>query len=213
MNPDPVRQAPPYWRQATAELSRRDRKLAPIIARFPGEALRPHGDVFHSLARAITGQQISVIAAERIWQRVIAAAGAATPDAILATGAERLRASGLTRRKAAYMMAIAERLPTDDPRWRHWLDLDDEALSMALSDLPGVGPWTCHMVLIFAAGRADILPLGDVGLWRAAEDIYGEAADRSDAASLAALAEQWRPWRSVATWYLWRLLDPVPVAY
>jgi len=213
MHPLPVCQAPPYWRQATAELARRDTVLGPIIARYPGEALRPHGDIFYSLARAVVGQQISVAAAERIWSRLVDRVGTVVPETIAAAGADDLSACGLTRRKAACLATIAEAMPGDDDRWRIWLELDDDRLSTALMDLPGVGPWTCHMILIFAAGRADVLPIADIGLRRAADEVYGMTAGRSGARDLEALAERWRPWRSVATWYLWRLLDPVPVAY
>ena len=205
--------APPYWRTAIDELSRRDPVLAPIIARFPGEALEPHGDVFRSLARAIVGQQISVVAAEHIWQRMVDRVGPMSPDGFTAVDVKDLRDCGLTRRKADSLIAIARAVPRDDGRWRQWLELSDEDLSAALAGFNGVGPWTCHMVLIFAAGRADVLPVGDIGLRRVAGECYAGHGRPLDSGELSDLAARWRPWRSVAVWYLWRLMDPVPVAY
>jgi DNA-3-methyladenine glycosylase II len=213
MQPLPLSNAPSYWWSAAVELARRDPVLAPIIARFPGEALAPHGDIFRTLARAIVGQQISVVAAESIWRRLEDHVGVVGPEAIAEADVERLRACGLTRRKADYLVGIARTVPEGDARWQSWLELDDDALSGVLENFPGVGPWTCHMVLIFAAGRPDVLPLADIGLRRAAGRHYGAGDTQLDAEALARIGERWRPWRSIAVWYLWRLLDPVPVAY
>jgi DNA-3-methyladenine glycosylase II len=154
--------------------------------------------------RAVTGQQISVLAAERIWQRLLARLGRPSPDAVLSAGEEALAACGLTRRKAASLVAIAGGLATGAA-------LPDSR--DALLALPGVGPWTADMVAIFALGEGDIMPLGDVGLHRAIADRYGITRQELDRERLLALAEPWRPWRSIAVWYLWRDLDPVPVAY
>ncbi len=213
MSVDSAPVAPPYWWPAAADLARRDAILAPIIADYPGEALEPHGDIFRTLARAVVGQQISVLAAERIWDRLIAEVGDVAPANVSALSAARLRDCGLTRRKADCLVAAAHAAMAEDQEWSSWLLLDDEALGARLMRLSGVGPWTAHMVLIFAAGRADVLPTGDIGLRRVAGDLYGGNGGTMDVAGLTALAENWRPWRSVAVWYLWRSLDPVPVAY
>lgn len=204
---------PTYWWPAAADLARRDAILAPIIAAYPGEALEPHGDIFRTLARAVVGQQISVLAAERIWHRLLGEVGDISPTNVIAVSAARLRACGLTRRKADSLVAAAHAALTEDQDWSSWLGLDDEELAARLTRLSGVGPWTAHMVLIFAAGRPDILPTGDIGLRRVAGDLYGETGGVMDVAALTTVAETWRPWRSVAVWYLWRSLDPVPVAY
>ena len=213
MSVDSAPVVPTYWWPAAADLARRDAILAPIIAAYPGEALEPHGDIFRTLARAVVGQQISVLAAERIWHRLVGEVGAVSPQSVIDVSAARLRACGLTRRKADSLVAAAHAAVDDDHDWSSWLMLDDEEMGARLTRLSGVGPWTAHMVLIFAAGRADILPTGDIGLRRVAGDLYGETGGVMDVAALTALAESWRPWRSVAVWYLWRSLDPVPVAY
>lgn len=213
MSVDSAPVAPPYWWSAAADLARRDSILAPIIAAYPGEALEPHGDIFRSLARAVVGQQISVLAAERIWQRLTAEVDVVSPRNVIDVSAARLRGCGLTRRKADCLIAAAREATAEGQHWPSWLLLSDEKLAARLTRLSGVGPWTAHMVLIFAAGRADILPTGDIGLRRVAGDLYGADNGAMDAATLTALGENWRPWRSVAVWYLWRSLDPVPVAY
>ena len=205
--------APPYWCSATADLACRDLTLAPIIAAYPGEALEPHGDIFRTLARAVVGQQISVLAAERIWSRLIAVAGHVSPQRFVRLSAAQLRGCGLTRRKADCLIAAAHAALAEDQHWPSWLSLSDEELGVRLMRLSGIGPWTAHMVLIFAAGRADILPTGDIGLRRVAGELYGTTGRAMEVAELTVLAEGWRPWRSVAIWYLWRSLDPVPVAY
>jgi len=201
------------WKLACAALYRADLVVARLIDRYPGEALEPHGDVFRTLLRSIVGQQISVAAAERIWARMIARLGTPTPRAVLAAGEAALVACGLTRRKAAHAGAIALLIrdaAVDTGAWRH---ADDEAVAAALQALPGIGRWSADMVMIFALGRPDVLPAADIGLQRAVARHFGIARSELDKARLEAVADRWRPWRSVATWYLWRDLDPVPVAY
>ncbi len=192
------------WAAGCDVLARRDPVLAGLIATYAGERLEPHGDVFATLARAITGQQISVLAAERIWQRLLDALGTPAPDAVLRAGEGTLADCGLTRRKASCLTAIAADLEAGAP-------LPDSR--EALLALPGVGPWTADMVAIFALSEGDIMPLADIGLHRAIAQRYGIARETLDRERLLALAESWRPWRSIAVWYLWRDLDPVPVAY
>ena len=196
------------WGRACRELARADPVMAGLVARYPGEALVPHGDTFRTLMRAITGQQISVSAAEAIWRRLLGRLGAATPAAVLASDEATLAACGLTRRKAAALHGIASAF-----RDGYRIEGAPGDADAALLALPGVGRWTADMVSIFALGRPDILPAADIGLLRAVSRHYAVARDDLDAVALAQIAEAWRPWRSVATWYLWRDLDPVPVAY
>ena len=192
------------WSLGCGHLSGADPVMARLIAAYGDERLEAHGDVFATLARAVTGQQISVLAAERIWQRVLDRLGEATVAAVLAGGPEALVACGLTRRKAASLVAIAADIEAGAAL---------PASREALLALPGVGPWTADMVAMFALGAPDILPLADIALQRAVAERYGIARERLDAAGLAGLAERWRPWRSIAVWYLWRDLDPLPVHY
>lgn len=201
---EPGRFADTWWR-AAGTLSRRDPHLAAVIERYPDERLEPHGDLFHSLMRAIVGQQISVIASERIWDRFTRNLAAVAPREVARVDAATMRGCGLTRNKARSIAAAASVMAT-------WQDTPSESgeIRRRLLALGGVGPWTVDMVLIFAAGDLDVLPVADIGLQRAVATIYG-CARSPDAVRSRATA--WRPWRTVATWYLWRDLDPLPVAY
>ncbi len=201
---EPGRFADTWW-QAAGTLCRRDPRLATVIERYPGERLEPHGDLFRSLIRAIVGQQISVTASERIWDRLTRDLAAITPREVARMDAATVRGHGLTRNKARSIAAAAGVMAT-------WKDSpsQSEDIRRRLLALKGVGPWTVDMVLIFAAGELDVLPVADIGLQRAVAAVYG-CARSPDAVSTRATA--WRPWRTVATWYLWRDLDPLPVAY
>ncbi len=198
------------WRRACAALAARDAVLGGFVARYAGERLEPHGDVFRALARAVVGQQISAPAAERIWARVLGRIGEAAPRTVEDVGEDALRDCGLTRRKAEYLVSLARRFAAAPMVAADWSRQSDDEAGATLRGFRGVGPWTAGMAMIFALGRLDVLPETDIGLQRAAAGLYG--APRS-AEGLAALAEAWRPWRTVAAWHLWRDLDPAPVAY
>lgn len=193
------------WNLGRRHLAGVDVVLAELIARYGDERLEPHGDVFATLARAIAGQQISVLAAERIWLRVLDLLGEVSPQTVMAAGEGALAGCGLTRRKAASLVAIAQGIAYGDRAV--------PASRQELLALPGVGPWTADMVAIFALGAADVLPLGDIGLQRAIVARYGLPRAALEGGGLERLARPWRPWRSIAVWYLWRDLDPVPVVY
>lgn len=212
---------PGYWDAATRALGQRDRVLKKLIRAYPGIHLRRRSDPFTTLARAIVGQQISVKAAESIWWRFVATvgpqAGAAAfprldPLAVAATGVAPLRICGLSERKAAYLRDLATHFASGALDPKQWRKLDDEALIRALTEVKGIGRWTAEMFLIFHELRADVLPVDDLGLQRAIAVHYRDGKPVAPAA-IRALAEPWRPYRSVATWYLWRSLDPVPVEY
>ncbi len=198
------------WREGCAGLARADPIMCSLIVRYPGERLAPHGDLFASLSRAVVGQQISVLAAERIWSRVADLVAEVTPESVLGADPVALRGCGLTARKTDYIRGLAGEARVNRDGWAALCDVPDEAVFVALTRLHGVGPWTAQMAMIFALGRLDVLPAGDVGLQRVAGERYGCQRSRQ---ALAGLAQAWRPWRTIAVWYLWRDLDPVPVAY
>ena len=210
--PEPDAPPPPYWDEARRALAAADPVMAGVIAAAGGAALRPRRDAFHSLARSIVGQQISVKAAESVWGRLAAHCGAVTPAALAGRTGEELRACGLSLRKAGYLLGLAERFASgaiDPDALRR---LDDEAAVEALCRAKGVGRWTAEMFLIFHMLRPDVLPLADLGVQRAIGNLYA-GGERPTAEAMRAAAEPWRPWRSVAVWYLWRSLDAVPVEY
>ncbi|WP_334153384.1 DNA-3-methyladenine glycosylase family protein [Tepidimonas sp.] len=203
---------PAFWAQACDHLAGRDRVMARLIPQFPGACLRSRGDAFTTLARSVVGQQISVKAAQAVWDRLEACLGGCTAAAVLARAPEELRAAGLSARKVEYLLDLARHF--DDGRIdpAAWHAMDDEAIIRDLTAIRGIGRWTAEMFLIFHLMRPDVLPLDDVGLLRGISQCYfsGEPVSRSDAREVAAA---WAPYRSVATWYIWRSLDPIPVAY
>ena len=212
---------PAYWDEATTALARRDRVLKKLIGRYPDVHLQRRSDPFTTLARAIVGQQISVKAADTIWQRFVAAVAPAhrtrafpriVPDAVAAAPVDALRGCGLSQRKTEYLSDLANHFIAGRLQPRRWKAMDDEALIAALVDVKGIGRWTAEMFLIFHELRPDVLPVDDIGLQRAVA-LHYHRGEWVEAAAIRALAVRWQPWRSVATWYLWRSLDPVPVEY
>jgi DNA-3-methyladenine glycosylase II len=235
----PAAAKPPWWDGAVRDLTRGDRTLARIIRRHPGLHLARRGEPFTTLARAIVGQQISVRAAQSIWERVVAAttgAGAtpATAPAVAAgataggvptdaavrldparvarTRLPTLARCGLSARKAEYIRDLARHFASGRLEPSTWPALDDEALIGQLVDVKGIGRWTAEMFLIFHELRADVFPVDDIGLQKAVA-LHYHGGERMTPATLHAFGERWRPWRSAATWYLWRSLDPIPVEY
>lgn len=202
---------PEYWPDATRALSHRDPVMKRLIGQYKGEALSTRGDIFYTLARSITGQQISVKAADSVWKRVDAATGA-TAEGIAALTDEELRACGLSAQKVAYLRHLSAHFRENPDTPERWRQLEDEALIAKLSALRGIGRWTAEMALIFHYQRPDVFPLADLGLLKAVY-LHYNAGEKMEKQSVITLSERWRPYRTVATWYLWRALDPVPVEY
>jgi len=210
---------PHYWDDACHALSRADPVMAGIIRVHGAAHLVSRGDPFLTLARSIVGQQISVKAAQAVWDRVAAAAREVTPERIGRMRASTLAGCGLSQRKVEYVKDLAARFRAGAVDPARWPALDDEAIIAELVEVRGIGRWTAEMFLIFNLLRPDVLPVDDLGVLRAIALNYAhEHADpapdpkRARAAAIA-IGERWRPWRTVATWYLWRSLDPVPVDY
>ncbi|MGH8736343.1 MAG: DNA-3-methyladenine glycosylase family protein [Burkholderiales bacterium] len=203
---------PGYWDKAKRELSRDDPVMRAIIRRYPRIHLVPRGDPFHTLARSIVGQQISVKAAQAVWNRVLDAMPEVTPDHALEAGADKLLACGLSRRKVEYLADLAEHFAAGRILPARWNAMGDEEVIAELVQIRGIGRWTAEMLLMFNLLRPDVLPVGDLGLQRAVSLGYRSGRDVS-ASGIRRIARTWAPWRSVATWYLWRSLDPLPVEY
>ena len=189
-------------------LAKRDKVLRRLIKAFPEADFVSRGDPFQALARSIVGQQISVKAAQSIWARFAACAGAMTPATVRALTPESLRACGFSGRKVAYVQDLAMRFDEGLVKPRRWARMDDEAIIEELVAVKGIGRWTVEMFLIFHMKRPDVLPVDDLGLRRAMERHYndGDALTRDE---MRAIGKPWSPFSSVATWYLWRSLDPV----
>jgi DNA-3-methyladenine glycosylase II len=201
-----------YWIRAKRALVRSDPVLARIIRDHPRIALEPRGEPFHTLARSIVGQQISLKAAASIWARVLALAPRMVPGEIADAKHESLVACGLSRRKAEYLAGLARHFVDGSLDVSAWHGMDDEAVIAELVQVRGIGRWTAEMFLMFNLLRPDVLPLDDLGLQRAICLNYFRGR-RVSPRTMRRVASAWAPWRSVATWYLWRSLDPIPVEY
>ena len=203
---------PVYWEEACKHLVRRDRVMKRLIPQFGDACLESRGDAFVTLARSIVGQQISVKAAQTVWDRFAVLPRKITPRNVLKLKVDDMRAAGLSARKIEYLVDLALHFDSGAVHVAGWSDMDDETIISELVAIRGIGRWTAEMFLIFHLMRPDVLPLDDVGLINGISRNYfsGEPVSRSDAREVAVA---WSPYRSVATWYIWRSLDPVPVAY
>jgi DNA-3-methyladenine glycosylase II len=203
---------PAYWQDAKEELMKRDRIMRRLIPQFGDLHLVGRGEPFMTLARSVVGQQISVKAAEAVWLRLLEVCPKCTPAQIVKAGSEKLAGCGLSKRKVEYIIDLAEHFKAKRVHADKWVEMDDEDVIAELVQIRGIGRWTAEMFLIFNLLRPNILPLDDLGLLKGISINYfsGEPVSRSDAREVAA---NWEPWRTVATWYLWRSLEPVPVQY
>lgn len=204
--------SPGYWAEACKHLMKKDRVMKRLIPQYGDAVLESRGDAFITLARSIVGQQISVKAAQTVWERFAALPRAMTPAAVLKLKIDDMRAAGLSARKVEYLVDLALHFDAGKLHVDGWHGMDDEAIIAELVAIRGIGRWTAEMFLIFHLLRPNVLPLDDVGLINGISQNYfsGDPVSRSDAREVA---EAWKPWCSVATWYIWRSLDPLPVTY
>jgi DNA-3-methyladenine glycosylase II len=212
--------APAYWEDACKHLSRRDRVMKKLIPKFGDACLQSRGDAFTTLARSIVGQQISVKAAQSVWDRfaVAVAAGSDMPSnrlsvaGVQALATAQMREAGLSARKCEYLLDLARHFADGRVHVDQWQAMDDEAIIEELVAIRGIGRWTAEMFLIFHLMRPNVMPLDDLGLIKGISVNYfsGEPVSRAEAREVG---EAWAPFRSVATWYIWRSLDPLPVEY
>jgi DNA-3-methyladenine glycosylase II len=203
---------PEYWDDARRYLTRKDRVMKRLIPQFGTACLQSRGDAFTTLARSIVGQQISVKAAQSVWDRFSALPKRMTPANVLKLKVDDMRAAGLSARKIEYLVDLALHFDSGAIHADAWQTMDDEEIISELVGIRGIGRWTAEMFLIFHLMRPNVLPLDDVGLISGISKNYfsGDPVSRSDAREVAAA---WNPYCSVATWYIWRSLDPLPVAY
>ncbi|RQZ83514.1 DNA-3-methyladenine glycosylase 2 family protein [Burkholderia cepacia] len=197
---------PAYWDKACADLVKRDRILKKLIPKFGPAHLVKRGDPFVTLARSVVGQQISVPSAQSLWARIGDACPKLSPQPVIRLGADKLIACGLSKRKTEYILDLAQHFVSGALHVDKWTSMDDEDVIAELTQIRGISRWTAEMFLIFNLSRPDVLPLDDPGLIRAISVNYfsGEPVTRSEAREVAA---NWEPWRTVATWYMWRSLD------
>jgi DNA-3-methyladenine glycosylase II len=212
----PAAMTPAFWDEACRHLSKRDRVLKKLIPRFGEARLQSRGDAFTTLARSIVGQQISVKAAQSVWERFCAVNNAPSlslkAQKVQKLALPKMREAGLSARKCEYLLDLARHFAGDQVHPDQWVTMDDEAVIAELIAIRGIGRWTAEMFLIFHLMRPNVLPLDDLGLIKGISLNYfsGEPVSRAEAREVG---EGWAPYRSVATWYIWRSLDPVPVEY
>ena len=204
--------APDFWEDACKHLMKKDRVTKRLIPQFKDSSLQTRGDAFVTLARSIVGQQISVKAAQTVWDRFAVLPKKMTPRNVLKLKVDDMRAAGLSARKVEYLVDLSLNFDNNSLTLQRWDAMDDEEIIAQLVAIRGIGRWTAEMFLIFHMLRPNVLPLDDVGLINGISRNYfsGEAVSRSDAREVAAA---WAPYCSVATWYIWHSLDPAPVAY
>jgi DNA-3-methyladenine glycosylase II len=203
---------PDYWEEACKHLVKKDRVMKRLIPQFGDACLHSRGDPFVTLARSIVGQQISVKAAQSVWDRFALLPRKLTPANVLKLKVDDMRAAGLSERKVEYLVDLSLNFDSGNLQIKKWAEMDDETIIAELVAIRGIGRWTAEMFLIFHLLRPNVLPLDDVGLINGISKNYfsGEAVSRSEAREVSA---PWAPFRSVATWYIWRSLDPLPVDY
>ncbi len=203
---------PDYWEDARKHLVRKDRVMKRLIPQFGDACLQTRGDAFITLARSIVGQQISVKAAQTVWDRFDLLPRKMTPANVLKLKVDDMRVAGLSARKVEYLVDLALHFDSGALHVDKWDEMDDESIIAELVAIRGIGRWTAEMFLIFHLMRPNVLPLDDVGLINGISHNYfsGDPVSRSDAREVAAA---WAPFCSVATWYIWRSLDPLPVGY
>jgi DNA-3-methyladenine glycosylase II len=208
----PETEKPAYWAEACKHLMKKDRVMKRLIPQFGDACMESRGDPFITLARSVVGQQISVKAAQTVWDRFALLSKKLTPAHVLKLKVDDMRAAGLSVRKVEYIVDLALHFDSGALHVGAWQGMEDEAIIAELVAIRGIGRWTAEMFLMFHLLRPNILPLDDIGLLNGIGKNYfsGEAVSRSDAREVAAT---WAPYCTVATWYIWRSLDPVPVAY
>lgn len=199
---------PIYWAEAKRELMQRDRIMNKLIPQFGDLHLRGQPDPFTTLARSIVGQQVTPKAADLAWGKLLEVCPKLAPSQVIKLGAVQLSGCGLSKRKTEYILDLADHFKAKRVHADLWSEMDDEAVIAELVQIRGITRWTAEMFLIFNLLRPNVLPLDDPGLIQGISQNYfsGEPVSRSDAREVAA---NWEPWRTVATWYLWRSLDPV----
>jgi DNA-3-methyladenine glycosylase II len=195
-------------------LMRRDPVLAPVIRKYKQRSILdgPAMDPFSALVRTITSQQLSTKAAATIHRRIVdlMPAGVATPEALERISDEQLRAAGLSRQKIAYVRDLARHAVSGDLPLHTLNALSDDDVIAAITRVKGLGQWSAEMFLMFRLHRADVLPVDDLGIVTAVQRLYG-LRKRPKPDRLRKIAEPWRPYRTVACWYLWRSLENTPM--
>ena len=203
---------PVFWEKAKKELIKKDKHLGKIIKNYPKDFLFSKSDPFYTLSRSIVGQQISVKAAQAVWDRLEKKIKIVNPKIIRDTHYMTMKSCGLSKQKIKYLNCLAIAFLEKNVNPNAWKKMSDDLIIQELIQIKGIGRWTAEMYLIFNLCRPDVFPLDDVGLIKGICNCYNLRYPISREHAIK-LSRNWKPWRSVATWYFWRSLDPIPVEY
>ena len=203
---------PYFWEKAKKELIKKDKKLGKIIQNYPNDFLFTKSDPFYTLARSIIGQQISVKAAQSVWDKLEKKIKYVKPETIYNTHHMTLKSIGLSRQKIKYLKCLSHAFLNRDIEPKKWINTSDNSIIEELIKIKGIGKWTAEMYLIFNLCRPDVFPADDIGLIKGICNCYNLKYPITKDHAIK-LSIKWKPWRSVATWYFWRSLDPIPVEY
>ena len=207
-----ISKPPLFWGKAKKKLSQKDKKLSEIIKNYPNDFLFSRSDPFFTLAKSIVGQQISVKAAQTIWERLENKIIIIKPKTIINCHFNTLKSVGLSRQKVNYLKNLSQAFIEKKINLNSWNTMSDEEVILNLTQIKGIGRWTAEMFLIFNLCRSDIFPLDDIGMIKGLCRIYNLDYP-ANKKKVREIGKKWKPYRSVATWYLWRSLDPIPVEY
>ena len=203
---------PIFWEKAKKDLIKKDKRLGNIINNYPGDFLFSKSDPFYTLARSIIGQQISVKAAQAVWDRFENKIKKVTPKNASNMHFMSMKSCGLSKQKISYLKSLSDAFLNKQINPKKWINFTDEEIIGELVKIKGVGRWTAEMFLIFNLCRPDIFPADDLGVIKGICKCYNYKYPIPKERALK-ISNKWKPWRSVATWYFWRSLDPIPVEY
>ena len=203
---------PYFWEKAKKDLTLKDKFLGKIIKDYPRDFLFTKSDPFYTLARSIVGQQISVSAAQAVWERCEKKVGKVNPLTVKSMHYMKLKSCGLSRQKITYLKSLSIAFIDKEIQPNKWKDLENEKIIDELIQIKGIGRWTAEMFLIFNLCRPDIFPVDDLGLIKGICNCYNIKYPITKERAIK-MSKKWKPYRSVATWYFWRSLDPIPVEY
>ena len=203
---------PIFWETAKKDLIKKDKVLGQIIKSYPRDFLYSKSDPFYTLARSIIGQQISVSAAQAVWNRFENKAISVKPLKVKNMHYMSLKSCGLSRQKITYLKSLSSAFIEKKIQPKKWKSLENEKIIEELVKIKGIGRWTAEMFLIFNLCRPDVFPVDDLGLIKGICKSYDYEYPITKHRALQ-ISKKWQPWRSVATWYFWRSLDPIPVEY
>ena len=202
---------PIWWEEGCDNLAKNDIVMKKLINNFSDNKLSSIKNPFFSLSKSIVGQQISVAAASAVWKRLENKYDILNGCYFNRNDLNNLKKIGLSERKATYLINLSEKLK-DFNSYDYWNSLNDQEIYSFLIDIKGIGPWSIKMFMIFCLNRPDIFSADDIGLLKAmGKNYFNNIRPTKDDAENFSL--RWKPWRTIASWYLWRSIDPEVVLY